>query len=96
MNDTTEITSTPPPVEDPKPQVPKIARYFTREGSQFYPGIPARDLTPDEFAALGDEQKQLVDGGHVAGTRVTNEETGEAEPVRGQLYSRTRPAARKE
>jgi hypothetical protein len=94
MQDPTTIT-TPPAAEDaPKP--PKAVRYYRGDGSQFYPGIPARDLTEDEFAALSDEQKALVDGGHVSGNRVIDAESGATEATSDRLYSKTRPSARKE
>ncbi len=39
------------------------ARY-TGNG-EFYNGIPARDLSAEEYAALSEEQKALVDSGRV-------------------------------
>lgn len=66
---------------------------------RFYRGIPARDLTEEEYEALTDEQKAIVDEGHVTETRDTGRRRGGAavlEEVRERLYQRTKPAARKE
>lgn len=39
-----------------------IKARYTGNG-EFYEGIPARDLTDVEYAALTDEQRRLVDSG---------------------------------
>jgi len=41
------------------------ARYTGERGGErhFYDGIPARDLSQSDYAALSDEQRRLVDSG---------------------------------
>jgi len=52
-----------------------------REGYQhFYEGVPARDLKHEEYAALSDEQRRLVDSGviyEVLPARVTPAKEGD-------------------
>lgn len=44
-----------------KTEAPAVAyRYVQTEHGYNFPGIPARDLTAEEFAALSDEDKRNV------------------------------------
>ncbi len=47
-----------------------IKARYTGAG-RFYDGVPARDLSPEEYAALSEEQRRLVDSGVIYETRPT-------------------------
>lgn len=50
--------------KNPDLETPSVSRattaYRYRGNGDSLPGVPARDLTKDEFDALSDEQKELV------------------------------------
>jgi hypothetical protein len=72
----------------------KIARYYLGDGSEFYAGVPARDLTDEDYAALSDAQRELVDRGHVTSSKAIEVREGEEpkyDEVRTRLYQKTKP-----
>lgn len=42
------------------PAKPKTYAKYLGDGSEYHNGIPSRDLTEDEFAALTDEQQAML------------------------------------
>jgi hypothetical protein len=59
----------------------KIARYWVgEEGGAFYAGVPARDLTQEEYDALPTYQQLEVDGSNLyRKTRPSEKKQAEAE-----------------
>lgn len=55
--------------------------YYTGDGSQFFVGVPARDLEPEDVAALSDEQYDDI--------------TADGPATGKPLYQKSEPASRK-
>ncbi len=55
----------------PQAKTTKTSAKYLGDGSEFFSGVPARDLSEDEFAALPDEQKaQLAAESPAGGKRL--------------------------
>ncbi len=64
-----------------------------------YAGVPAHDLTKDEYDALDERGKQLVDDGHVESVD-TSKADKDGKPIievtHGRLFSKTKSSGRKD